>query len=62
MSGENLVDAALTGFDLGEFATPPALPDAEQWAAFDAARVALRPNLSLRTPAQRYRVARRAAA
>jgi len=62
MSGEDLVDEALAGFDLGEFVTLPSLPDAEQWAAYDAARVALGPKLSSKTPAQRYRVARRAAA
>jgi short-subunit dehydrogenase len=62
MSAPDLVDAALAGFDLGEFATLPSLPDAAQWTAFDAARVALRPSLSLKVPAQRYRVARRAAA
>jgi short-subunit dehydrogenase len=62
MSAEDLVDAALAGFDLGEFATLPSLPDAAQWTAFDAARVALRPSLSLKVPAQRYRVTRRAAA
>jgi short-subunit dehydrogenase len=62
MSADDLVDAALAGFDLGEFATLPSLPDAAQWMSFDAARVALRPSLSLKAPAQRYRVARRAAA
>ena len=62
MSGEDLVDAALVGFDLGELVTLPSLPDAQQWTDFDAARVALRPNLSLKTPAPRYLAARRAAA
>jgi short-subunit dehydrogenase len=62
MSGEDLVDAALAGFDLGEFVTLPSLPDAAQWQAFEAARAALRPNLSLKTPAQRYGIAPRAAA
>jgi short-subunit dehydrogenase len=62
MSAEDLVDAALAGFDLGEFATLPSLPDAAQWGNFDAARVALRPGLSLKSPAQRYGISRRAAA
>lgn len=55
MSGENLVDAALAGFDLGEFATVPSLPEVADWDAFEAARDALRPNLSLSQSAQRYR-------
>lgn len=55
MSGENLVDAALAGFDLGEFATVPSLPEVADWDAFEAARQALGPNLSLSQPAQRYR-------
>lgn len=54
MSAEDLVDAALAGFDLGEFATVPSLPDLEEWRVFEAARVALRPHLSLARPAQRY--------
>jgi uncharacterized protein len=53
---------SLAGFDLGEFATLLSLPDAELWAAFDATRMALRPNVSFKTPAQRYLVVRRAAA
>jgi uncharacterized protein len=56
MSGENLVDAALAGFDLGESVTVPSLPDAAEWNAFEAARLALRPKLSLSHPAQRYGV------
>lgn len=54
MSADDLVDAALAGFDLGEFATVPALPEVADWDAFEAAREALRPNLSLSQPAQRY--------
>jgi short-subunit dehydrogenase len=54
MSRENLVDAALAGFDMGEFATVPSLPDAADWDAFEAARVALGPDLSHTQPAQRY--------
>jgi uncharacterized protein len=54
MSGEALVDAALTGFDLGEFATVPSLPLIADWEVFESARLALQPNLSLSHPAQRY--------
>lgn len=56
MSSENMVDAALKGLDLGEFVTVPSLPDIAQWHAFDAARIALGPNLSHAQPAQRYGV------
>jgi uncharacterized protein len=54
MSGENLVDAALAGFDLGEFATVPSLENMEEWNTFEAARQALRSKLSLAKPASRY--------
>ena len=54
MSRDDLVDAALTGFDMGEFATVPSLPNVEEWNAFESARVALRPNLSRSKPADRY--------
>ena len=54
MSGEALVDAALTGLDLGEFATLPSLPDVQDWHAFESARQALMPNLSKTRPAARY--------
>lgn len=54
MSAEDLVDAALAGFDAGEFATVPSLPNAEDWNAFEAARAALGPNLSRAKPAARY--------
>jgi uncharacterized protein len=57
MSAENLVDAALAGFDAGEFATVPSLPNVEDWNAFEAARTALGPNLSRAKPAARYGVA-----
>jgi short-subunit dehydrogenase len=62
MSGEDLVDAALAGFDLGEFATVPSLPDVTDWNAFEGARKALGPNLSHTKPAQRYGSRGRAAA
>lgn len=56
MSVDNLVDAALSGLDQGEFATIPSLPDAADWAAFESARAALGPNLSHSRPAPRYGV------
>ena len=54
MSADDLVDAALAGFDMGEFATVPSLPDVEEWNGFESARVALRSKLSLSKPAGRY--------
>ena len=57
MSAEDLVDAALAGLDQEEFVTIPALPNAADWDAFEAAREALLPNLSRATPAERYTVA-----
>jgi len=56
MSAEDMVDAALAGFDQGEFVTIPALPDAGQWQAYEEARQALMPNLSHVQPAGRYGV------
>lgn len=56
MSAEDMVDAALVGFDQGEFATIPSLPQAADWQTFEAARLSLGPNLSHAKPAQRYGV------
>ena len=50
-----MVDAALAGLELGEFATIPSLPDTADWDAFEAARRELLSNLSLARPASRYR-------
>ena len=49
-----LVDAALVGFDRREPVTIPPLPDAGQWAAFEAARLAMLPNFRQEHPATRY--------
>ncbi|MDE1991087.1 MAG: SDR family oxidoreductase [Rhizobiaceae bacterium] len=57
MSAEDMVDAALAGFDEGEFATIPALPDIAQWNAYEGARQAMMPNLSRAKPADRYKIA-----
>jgi uncharacterized protein len=56
MTVENLVDAALAGLDQGEFATVPSLPTLDGWNAYEAARTALVPQLSLSKPAARYSV------
>lgn len=55
MEAGEMVDAALAGLDLGEPVTVPALPDAADWEAFQAARFALGPNLSHDRAAARYR-------
>jgi short-subunit dehydrogenase len=52
-----LVDAALVGFDRREAITIPPLPDAGQWEAFTAARLAMLPNFRQEHPAARYRAA-----
>ncbi|MGV3730997.1 MAG: SDR family NAD(P)-dependent oxidoreductase [Sphingopyxis sp.] len=54
MDVDDMVDAALAGFDAGEVVTIPALPDMADYDAYIAARSALRPNLSLAQPAPRY--------
>jgi short-subunit dehydrogenase len=54
MDVNQMVDAALAGFDAGEVVTIPALPDMADYDAYIAARAALRPNLSLARPAPRY--------
>lgn len=57
MTPENLVDAALAGFDQGELVTLPSLPDIADWNRLETARLALGPNLSHTTPAARYQLA-----
>jgi len=59
MSAEDMVDAALSGLDQGEFVTLPALPDAGQWQTYEAARQPLLPNLSCAKPADRYATVRK---
>ncbi len=54
MDVNDMVDAALAGFDAGEVVTIPALPDMADYDAYIAARSALRPNLSRSRPAPRY--------
>jgi short-subunit dehydrogenase len=57
MEVDDLVDAALAGFDRREPVTIPPLHDAGQWDAFDAARKAMLPNFMQSQPAPRYRAA-----
>jgi uncharacterized protein len=54
MSTEKLVDAALSGLDLGELVTIPALPSQEEWDRFEGARRDMSTLLSRREPAPRY--------
>jgi short-subunit dehydrogenase len=56
MSSEEMVDASLAGFDAGELVTIPSLPNVADWEKFNAARVALGPNLSKKHAAARYEV------
>jgi short-subunit dehydrogenase len=55
MEVDDLVDAALVGFDRREPVTIPPLPDARQWDALQAARQAMLPNYRNEHPAERYR-------
>lgn len=57
MEVDDLVDAALVGFDRRETITIPPLPDASQWEALNAARLAMLPNFAQTQPAERYREA-----
>jgi len=55
MSVDDLVDAALAGFDKGETITFPPLQDEGLWQAFDDARKAMLGGVRGDTPAPRYR-------
>jgi len=54
MEVDDLVDAALAGFDLRETVTIPPLHDGGKWDAYDAARQAMLPGISQSQPAARY--------
>ncbi|CAN5265192.1 SDR family oxidoreductase [soil metagenome] len=58
MSAEDLVDAALAGFDARETVTIPPLADEDlpHWESIEAGRRGLATRLSRRQPAARYRV------
>ena len=62
MHVDDLVEAALVGFDIGELVTMPSLQDTGLWQSFEAARGALGAQLSLSKPAERYGVTAKAAA
>jgi uncharacterized protein len=55
MSVDDLVDAALVGFDRREAVTIPPLADEGQWNTLQAARQVMAPHLSKREVAERYR-------
>ena len=55
MSPEDMVDAALVGFDLGEVVTIPSLHEADEWNRFEAARRELSARFGNSVPAARYR-------
>ncbi len=55
MEVDELVDAALVGFDRREPITIPPLPDAGQWDAHQATRAAMLPNFRQTHAAERYR-------
>jgi short-subunit dehydrogenase len=54
MDVNEMVDAALVGFDRREDVTIPSLPDAGQWASFEGARKAMLPNFPNEHAAARY--------
>jgi short-subunit dehydrogenase len=55
MEVDEMVDAALAGYDMGELVTIPALPDVEDWNRYTAARLQLAPHLSRDHAADRYK-------
>jgi uncharacterized protein len=55
MEVDDLVDAALVGFDRKELVTIPPVPDVAAWEAFEQARGALAQGFSNSQPAARYR-------
>uniref|UniRef100_E1TIG2 NADP-dependent 3-hydroxy acid dehydrogenase YdfG n=1 Tax=Burkholderia sp. (strain CCGE1003) TaxID=640512 RepID=E1TIG2_BURSG len=57
MSADDMVDAALVGFERGELITIPSLHAVEKWNDYEAARRAMSTLLSTNTPAPRYRAA-----
>jgi hypothetical protein len=58
MSAEDMVDASLVGFDLGEVVTIPALADQAEWDRHESARRAISGRLSNALPAARYALLR----
>ncbi|HEY9102838.1 SDR family oxidoreductase [Chitinimonas sp.] len=54
MSAEQLVDAALVGFERGELITIPSLHAIEEWDIYESARQRMAGQLSRNVPAPRY--------
>jgi short-subunit dehydrogenase len=57
MEVDEMVDAALVGFDRKESITIPPLPDDAQWQSFNAARQAMLPGFGQERAAKRYQPA-----
>ncbi|WP_025599333.1 SDR family NAD(P)-dependent oxidoreductase [Burkholderia sp. WSM2230] len=57
MSADDMVDAALVGFERRELVTIPSLHAVEKWDDYEAARRAMSTLLSTNTPASRYQAA-----
>jgi len=57
MRAEEMVDAALLGFERGERVTIPSLHAGEEWDTYEAARQTMSGHLSSNTVAQRYAAA-----
>ena len=57
MRAEDLVDAALAGFDTGELVTIPALHDGDVWTRWEQARRDMNPKFRNAKPAPRYHIA-----
>jgi short-subunit dehydrogenase len=55
MEVDEMVDAALSGYDQGEVVTIPSLPDIEEWNRYDEARRRMAPELSRDVAADRYK-------
>lgn len=58
MSADDMVDAALSGLDLGETITIPSLANKLDWDRYEAARRAMSDKISSTVPAPRYNVRR----
>ncbi|WP_427144793.1 SDR family NAD(P)-dependent oxidoreductase [Rhizobium pisi] len=56
MEVDDLVDAALVGFDRRELVTIPPVPEVADWEAFEQARMVLARGFSHAEPAERYRI------
>ncbi|AIF46998.1 AraC family transcriptional regulator [Dyella japonica A8] len=55
MEVDEMVDAALTGYDQGELVTIPSLVDGAEWKRFEEARRHMLPELSRSVAADRYK-------